>query len=365
MPAAWRRMIAFVQVENFGLAVEGRENPGLAGRPVALLHSEAQPRLVEVSPEAAALGLRPGMAWQEANATCPGLGRLAARPAHYAALSARLWDALADISPDLEPLASGAAYLDLTACQAYYRHDPWRVAGLIQEALAAAGMPGATVAIAGDKTTARLAARTGAPGALLVVTPAAAGALLAPLPVALLCGEAPLLAEFFAAHGVSRCGEVQRLPAAVLAQRFGNHGRRLWLMAQGLDPDPVRPRREEPRGPLLGRLLPPGACTEAALLDAFRALSGKLGQRLAREGWQARELRIGLRAPEGWRREWTTLAPPPDGEMFTPCRRFLRRHWFGEEVHQVELLPAPERTAFRQEDIFRRAGRGRSGTARS
>jgi DNA polymerase-4 len=365
MAAPWRRMIAFVHVDSFGLAVEQAENPGLAGRPVVLLHSDALPRLVEASPEARALGLRTGMEWETASAGCPGLGRLPARPAHYAAVSARLWEALASISPDLEPFAAGAAFLDLTACQAYYRHDPRYIAGLMQEALAAAGAPAATVAIAADKTTARIAAQGAAPGAVTVIAPGDAAAVLAPLPLSRLCGDSPLLAAFFAGHGVADCGGLARLPVAVVAQRFGNHGRRLWLMAQGLDPDPVRPRREEARSPLLGRLLPPGPTTEEALLGAFRALCGKLGQRLAREGWQAQELRIGLRAPEGWRREWTVLPAPAQDDLFAPCRRFLRRHWFGEEVRQVDLLPAPESIAFRQEDIFRGARGGRGRTVRS
>lgn len=358
-------MIAFVHVDNFGLAVEQAENPLLAGRPVALLYSEALPRLVEASAEARLLGLRAGMDWEAASATCPGLGRLPARPAHYAAVSARLWEALAGISPDLEPFAPGAAFLDLTACQAYYRHDPRHVARLVQEVLAGAGAAPATVAIAGDKTTARLAAQMAPAGEVRVVGPGDAAGLLATLPLSSLCGEAPALAEFFAAHGVADCGGLARLPVAVVAQRFGNHGRRLWLMAQGLDPDPVRPRREEARGPLLGRLLPPGPTTEEALLGAFRGLCGKLGQRLAREGWQARELRIGLRAPEGWRREWTLLPDAARDELYTPCRRFLRRHWFGEEIRQVDLLPAPEAASFRQEDIFRGARPGRGRTARS
>lgn len=363
--APWRRMIAFVHVDSFGLAVEQADNPLLAGRPVVLLHSESMPRLVEVSPEARALGLRPGMDWDVARATCPGLGRLPARPAHYAAASARLWEALAGISPDIEPFAAGAAFLDLTACQAYYRHDPRHVARLLQAALAGAGAASATVAIAGDKTTARVAAQRATPGAVQVVPPGEAAGVLAPLPLSSLCGDAPALLDFLAAHGVADCGGLTRLPVAVLAQRFGNHGRRLWLMAQGLDPDPVRPRRKDARGPLLGRLLPPGPTSEDALLGAFHALCGKLGQRLAREGWEARELRIGLRAPEGWRREWITLEAAAAHDLFAPCRRFLRRHWFGEEIRQVDLLPAPECPGYRQEDIFRggRAGHGR--TARS
>lgn len=352
-------MIAFVQVDNFGLAVERAGNPGLEDRPVALLHSPRQPRLVEVSAAARAAGLQPGMDLAEAEARCPELGRLWARPTLYAAAAARLWDALAGISPDLEPFAAGAAFLDLTACQAYYRHDPGHIARLLQDALARAGMAGASVAVSGDKTSARMAAQRGPSGGTQVLAPAAAAAWLAPLPLSALCGEADAVTGFFLSHGVTCCGDMPRLPVALAAQRFGNHGRRLWLMAQGLDPEPVRSRPELPGGPLLGRLLPPGPCDADSLLAAYEALVTRLVQRLAREGWAPRELCIGLRAPEGWRRDRLLLDGAAPADLLLPCRRFLRRHWFGEEVRQVELLPVAGGATARQEDIFQAPGRRR------
>lgn len=349
-------MIAFVRMDNFGIALERQENPLLAGRPVALLFSDAQPVVTEASAEAQ--GVLPGMAWEAALAACPGLGRLTARPAHYAAASARLLEALDDISPDREPFAPGAAFLDLTACQAYHRHDPLRVGRLLLEAVAAAGGPACSVGIAGDKTTARLAAQ--AAGGVRVVPPAEAAAWLAPLTLAELCGAGPGVTEFLASHGVQCCGDLQALPVAVPAQRFGNHGRRLWLMARGQDPEAVRPRVEAAGPwPALGRLLPPGCRDAEALLAAFHGLAGKLALRLQREGWPARELRLGLRAPEGWRFEWVGLATTDATALAAPCRRFLRRHWFGEEVRQLQLLPAPQRAEVLQPDFF---ARRRGGT---
>ncbi|MES2918209.1 MAG: DNA polymerase IV [Pseudomonadota bacterium] len=353
-------MIAFVRMDRFGLAMERQDNPGLAGRPIVLLHSESVPRLVEASPEAESFGLYPGMAWEEARLRCPGLGRLTARPSHYAAQSARLLDPLQEISPDLEPFAAGAAFLDLSACQDYYRHDPDRIGALLLARLAAAGAPAAAVGIGGDKTTARWAAGAAGAGETLVVRPAEAAARLAPLTLDELCGAGPQIAAFLASHGVQTCGDMQRIPISLPARRFGNHGRRLWLMAQGRDPSPVR-RHHAPSGagPLLGRLLPPGSCEADGLIAAFQSLADKLHLRLRREGWQARELRLGLRAPEGWRQEWVTLAEGDDsGLLVAPWRRFLQRHWFGEEVRQIQLLPAPARAAAEQADIFLRRGRG-------
>lgn len=357
--ASWRRMIAFVRMDNFGLAVEQQENPALAARPVVLLHSESMPRLLEVSAEASAGGLHPGMDWEDALRQCPGLGRLTARPAHYASRSGRLLESLQDISPDLEPFAAGEAYLDLSACQAYYRHDPAHIGALLLARLAAAGAPVAAVGISGDKTTARWAARAAGAGNVKVVPPQEAATTLAPLTLEEVWGVGPQVAAFFASHGVHICGDMGRIPISLPARRFGNHGRRLWLMAQGRDPAPVRIRQDPvATGPLLGRLLPPGSGEAEILLAAFQGLAEKLHARLRRDGWQARELRLGLRAPEGWRQEWVLLAEGDDVRVLVaPCRRFLQRHWFGEEVRQIQLLPAPERATVRQADIFLRRAR--------
>lgn len=362
-------MIAFVHGGDFGIAVERAHHPDLAGRPLVLLHSEALPLLAELSPEARAAGLFPGQAWDEAAAACPGLARIVGRPALYSAESTRLLQALAAISPELEPFAPGEAFLDLTGCQSYYRHDPHRIATLLQDAVAAAGGPPCAVGIAGDKTTARWAARQAGPGGVAVVAPAEAAARLAPLSLAELCGAGPGVTEFLAGLGVHRCGDMARIPVGVPASRFGNHGRRLWLMAQGMDPAPVRPRTTEPGAgvlPGLGRLLPPACADAGQLLAALQQLATRLQLRLQRDGLAVRHFRVGLRAPEGWRQEGVQLADPADWPGH--FRRLLRRHWFGEVIRQVHLQALADPADVQQDDIFsggRRSGGRRSGGRRS
>ncbi|HEX4869874.1 MAG TPA: hypothetical protein VFV15_04005 [Moraxellaceae bacterium] len=360
----WRRMVACVQVPGFGLAVEALDNPGLAVRPVALLHSATQALVTEATPVARTAGVAPGMDWATAAAACAGLGRIVARPEHYAGVAARMGEALAAISPELETGLPGTVLLDLTPCQAYYRHDPDRIASLLLDCVRAAGAPVPGVGISGDRTTAQVAARQAGAGGARVVPPDAAAAHLAPLTLEELCGAGPLVTAFLADHGVARCGDMARIPHGLLARRFGNVGRRLWLMAQGRDPAPVRARgpadaREAPGGGLL-RTLPPACRDEAALLEALLQLAARLLARLSREGWTGPELRVALRAPEGWRRDVVPLPATADlAALAPPLRRFLRRHWFGEEVRQLHLQPAPPPRDLQQRDFFA-AGRRRA-----
>lgn len=358
-------MVACVQVEDFGLAVEHLDNPLLSGRAVALLHSPAQPLVMEVSPAARSAGVAPGMEWTGAVAACPELARVMARPERYSEMALRLANGLAAISPDIEPCLPGTVYIDLTHCQSYYRHDPARIAALLHASVREAGSPAAGVGISGDRTTAGTAARQAGPGGSLVVFPEAAASHLGPLTLEELCGAGPLVTAFLAEHGVHRCGDMARIPYGLLVQRFGNHGRRLWLMAQGRDPSPVRPRggsSPADRGNVgLLRTLPPACRDEDSLHAALLQLAQKLLARLAREGWTGQELRVGLRAPEGWRRDRLTLPGGQEAAALAPAlRRFLRRHWYGEEVRQLHLEGMVPAVGGHQADFFRPASRRHS-----
>lgn len=350
----WRRMIASAVMEDFFAAVERLDNPRLQQRPLGVVNGEQGAILIAVSAEARAAGIEAGMRWSQASERCPELARVVARPARYAEISGRVMAALAEVSPEVEVFAAGEAFLDLTRCQRYYRHDSRRIAALIRETVRKACGLDCAVGLAGDKTTARWAARQAGTDGHLIVHPDAAEALLAPLPLDELCGIGPGIAEFFAAYDIRLCGDMKKIPASVPAQRFGNLGRRLWLMAQGRDPAPVdsRPRVQSPL--IQGRLLPPLTRDVAVLQGAFLQLAERMAQRLRRDGLVVQDFQLGLLAPEGWRQAWLQCEQPTDDArtIFQLCKRFLRQHWFGEVVQQIHIQGGPPRKASLQPDFF-------------
>lgn len=341
-------MIALVALPNFPAAVEQHDNPRLQGQPLGLVAAEHSGTLIALSPEALAAGLLPGSRREDALQQCPGLRYLVAQPARYAERSARIMQALQNVSPELEVFALDEAYLDLTSCQSYYRNRPERIVELIRQTVRqASGGLDCVVGLSGDKTTARWAAHNAGSG---IVLPEAAEAALAALPLAAL-GMGADVVQFFAEHGVQVCGDMKKIPGSLPARRFGNLGRRLWLMAQGRDPSPVDPVAAQ-RPP--ARTLPPATRNPAILQTHYLQLAEKAALALRREGRRLQDFQIGLRAPEGWRHAaLQTDAPTDDGlAIFQLCKRFLRQSWFGEEVQQVYvqgLLPVP---VARQPDFF-------------
>lgn len=352
-PLAWRRMVAFVTVDKFRVQLEERENPLLEGRAFAIVTTEKGGTVLAASDAALTAGLRPGMRWAEALVRCPTLARVVARPGRYAEQSGRLMGALEEISPTLEVFDEAAAFIDLTDCQAYYRHDPERIARLIHATVARASNLPCQIGLGGDKTSARWAARQAEAGKYTIIRPEGAAAALAPHPVVEVLGIGPGMSAVLAQHGVRLCGDMQKLSIHLLARQFGNHGRRVWLMAQGRDPAPVLVARVDALRFQHQRRLPPGTRDLLVLQTVYLQLAERLAADLRREGTLAGEFRIGLHGPEGWREELVLTRPCADMRSLLPlCARFLRRHWFGEEVGALRLSACLGPEAIRQPDIF-------------
>jgi DNA polymerase-4 len=361
---AWRRMIALVDMDAFFASVEQLDNPRLQGRPVGVVNGEQGSTIIAASYEARPFGIRTGTRWAEARQRCPDCVRIVARPARYAEVSTRIMAALHDVSPDIEVFSIDEAFLDLTSCQRYYRYRPEHVGTLIQQTVYEASGLACSVGISGDKTTAKWAARQQKPRGMTIVLPEEAEATLAPLALTELCGIGPGIAEFFAEYGVFTCGDMKKIPISVPARRFGNLGRRLWLMAQARDPAAVDTRQHEQKSMSHGKILPPQTRNPAILHTYYLHLAEKMAIRLRRNDQVIRDFHIGLRAPEGWRQAWMQSEQPTnDGlAIFQLCKRFLRQHWFGEVVQQVHIhgnTPAP---AGAQPDFFAGTSDGNSGS---
>lgn len=334
-------MIACVEVGALPADIEQLDNPRLRNLPVAVTGSGQDPVIIAVSAEAGRLGLEPGCRWADARLIHPECTGIRARPARYAEVSATMMAALAAISPELEVFSETEAFLDLTSCQSYYRYRPDATGRLIRQKVREASGLSCSVGISGDKTTARWAAKQAGPEGLTIIAPDAAEAALADVPLAAL-GMGPGIVAFLAGHGVHACGDMKRLPVSVLADRFGNLGRRLWLMAQARDPAPLESGQPEPPMPGIGRTLSPGLRDPGLLQACCHDLADRMGARLRRDGRMAHDIHISLRAPDGWRQAWLACDHPTDDSQALSrlCRRFLRQHWFGEAVSQIRLHAA-------------------------
>ncbi|HET8541350.1 MAG TPA: DNA polymerase Y family protein [Anaeromyxobacter sp.] len=333
----------------------GLEPPasGADARPLAVV---AEGRIACCDRAARAAGVRRGATVAEALAAC---GRLATVPldaaADLAALRA-LAEALLALAPAVEVSAPDALLLDaaaahLLAPRGAPAEDGERV--LARRAIAVAAEIGwtARAAVATGRAPARALAAHASED-VVAVAPGATARALGPLSLGAL-GLPPPVVERLAGLGVRDAAALARLPAGVLAHRFGPAGVAAARLARGEDASPLVPYVPEALPEEALELEAPAASAEP-LLFALKRLADRVAARLAGRGLGATRLRIVLRLdPRGEERILAPLASPSAAvaRWLLP----LKEHLFsmrlpgavtGLRLAAIEVAPvAPEQLA--------------------
>jgi DNA polymerase-4 len=223
---------------------------------------------------------------------------VASRPRRYAEVSANIMRALARFTPDIEVFSVDEAFLDVTRCRNLWG-TPLEIAQRVKNTVFEHSGILCSVGVSGDKTTAKFAARQQKPDGLTIIPPWQARASLAGVALTELCGVNSGIASMLARYRVFRCADLQKLPISVLGKRFGNPGRRIWLMAQGLDPEPVRSRIPQPGSVGHGKVLPPDTRDADTIRIYLMHMAYKLGERLRANHLVADQFLFGLRLHQG------------------------------------------------------------------
>jgi protein ImuB len=236
-PASIRRrcehvfgMIVCVLLPRFELTVAAREREGLLKQPVALAPEPSTVQQVgQVSLSAEASGIHPGMGLGEALARCPRLMLISPDPVGVADLWERMLVRLESIGAEVEPDRPGLACFEARGLVRLHGG----VEGVLAAARRALRIPARYGAAPSRFAAVVAATRARACRPLIVAggaTPATdrerVRAFLAPMSVKLLRAQ-PELADLpgtLERLGIATLGELQALPAATLADRFGRVG---------------------------------------------------------------------------------------------------------------------------------------------
>lgn len=338
----------------FFASVEQVDNPQWRARPVALTNGDIGTCIITCSYEARAHGVRTGMHIEQARRLCPQLIRVSSRPRRYAEVSANIMRALAGFTPDIEIFSVDEAFLDVTRCQQLWG-GPDQIARRIKQVVYESSGVLCSVGVSGDKTTAKFAARQHKPDGLTIIPPWQARDYLAATPLTELCGVNDGIAGLLARYGVYRCADLQKLPISVLGKRFGNPGRRIWLMAQGLDPEPVKTGIPAAQSIGHGKVLPPNTRSGDTIRVYLMHMAHRLAERLRSNQLVAQQFLFGLRLYRGWLRTIERSLLPSDDEMviYRLGCRWLDEYWHGQGIWQVRIVALNPKIPC-QNDLFQR-----------
>jgi protein ImuB len=304
--------VVCVLIPRFSLLAATATRQELLSAPLALAPEPGGVAQVgEVSGPAEAFGVRAGMSLGEALARCPELTLVPADPGRAEAGWERVLRRLEGIGAAVEPGRAGEAFFDAAGLRGLWGGH---VEGVISRARRTVGAP-TRIGVGPMRFCAYAAARRARSRRARIVPAGAARAFLAPLPVELVrerlaaeAGNGPAargLEELVGALerlGVETLGELARLPADAVADRFGALGLRARRLAGG-DDEPLRPRR---RGEELVEALElPEAASGEQLGRALELLVDRLLAQRARRGRTLRKVRLEARLAAGgsWRAE--------------------------------------------------------------
>ncbi len=339
------RQIVCFRVPSLHIAVARASAPALRRRPVAVAPPTARAVLFEVSAEAAAEGVCPGMPLDLARLRCPGLKIIAPQSEGVPAAHAAVLESLRCFSPIWEPIRPGHFYLDLTGTARLFGRAVDTAARMEQEVLDRYHLSG-VAGVATNKLVSHIAADAVLkPPDLCGVDPGAEQTFLAPQPVAALpslhrlCGgKTPDFLEMLGELDLATLGRVAATPPAHLELVVGPRSRLMRQWAAGFDPTPVWPAERRPSLEA-SYTFAPDEVDDAALLAVLYGLLERL----------CRQLRGGARLCAGVRLDLVQT----DGVEFSGRAPVAPTHW------ECDLYPAVEKLYFR---LFQRRVRIRRMT---
>jgi DNA polymerase IV len=235
------RNIIHLDMDCFYAAIEVRDKPELAGKPVAV--GGARDRrgvLTTCNYEARKFGVRSAMPTFQALQRCPDLIVMPTRFEVYRSESATIREILRRFTPLVEPLSLDEAFLDVSM-----RNDnPAALAKTIRELIFQSTQLTASAGIAPNKMLAKIASDWNKPNGQFEIPQEDIPDFMQELPVHKLWGIGAKSAEKFQRLGIRTCGELQRCSKIQLHEWFGKFGLELYLLCRGEDRREVTPERE-------------------------------------------------------------------------------------------------------------------------
>lgn len=351
---SWKRAIILIDMNCFFAAVEQLDHPAWRTRPIAVTNGSLGTCIITSSYEARQYGIKTGMRIREAKKLCPHLIQAPSRPRRYAEISIKIMEALQQITPDIEIFSIDEAFLDISKCLHLYA-SPIDAAKQTQKIVhQVSGLP-CSIGLSGDKTTAKYAAELKKPNGLTIIPPWEAEQTLANVRVNKLCGIGTNTTRFLAQHNVIYCKDMAKIPIGVLAKRFGNLGRRMWLMCQGKDPDPIHTTIAPPKSIGHGKVLPPKTSDLEVVKVNFFYMAEKVAWRLRHNHMYAGIFFIGMYAANwGWLAiKYKTLEATNDGkQIYFGCKKLLQDFPNSGIITQIQVTALNPQAHFKQLSLF-------------
>ncbi|THB74329.1 MAG: DNA polymerase IV [Gammaproteobacteria bacterium] len=242
--SAKQRKIIHCDCDCFFAAVEIRDNPVLADKPVAVGGTPEKRGVISTCNYIARkYGVHSAMASATAMKLCPKLIILRGDMNKYRVVSQQIIAIYREYTNIIEPLSLDEAFLDVsnsTNCKG----SATLMAQEIREKIKQKTGITASAGIAPNKFLAKIASDWNKPDGQFVVLPEEIDDFVAELPVKKLFGVGKVTAEKMTNMGIETCADLQQISNFDLVKKFGTFGDRLYKLCRGIDNREVKTERK-------------------------------------------------------------------------------------------------------------------------
>lgn len=237
------RKIIHIDMDCFYAAIEMRDFPELANKPIAVGgNANRRGVIATCNYKARTFGVRSAMPTAQALKLCPSLILQPVRMDVYQNESKYIKQLFAEYTDLIEPLSLDEAYLDVSNSLQCQGSATW-IAQELRAKIYQARQLTASAGIAPNKSLAKIASDWNKPNGQMVIRPEDIPSFILHLPVRKLFGVGPKMEERLKHLKIITCADLQQHSQDSLIQHFGTIGQRLYELARGIDERPVNPER--------------------------------------------------------------------------------------------------------------------------
>jgi DNA polymerase-4 len=234
--------IAHVDCDAFYAAIEKRDRPHLADRPV-IVGGGRRGVVATACYIARVHGVHSAMPMFRALEACPGAVVIPPDMAKYATVARQVRAMMIALTPLVEPLSIDEAFLDLAGTGLIHAMSPARALAAFADRVERHLGITVSIGLSHNKFLAKIASDIDKPRGMHLIGRAETVDFLADQPVSIIWGVGNALQRRLAEDGMRRIADLRTAGEPALTVRYGAIGRRLAALAWGRDERPVTPER--------------------------------------------------------------------------------------------------------------------------
>lgn len=336
-----QRVIFLVDMNAFYISCETTRRPEIRGRPAAVAGDPKKRSgiILTANYEARSYGVRTSMTIFEAQKKCPNIILLKPDHAFYSQMSGRVMDILGRYTPVVEQNSVDEAWLDMTGC-ATLRDGPSAAAEKIMDEIKDSLGLWCSIGISENKFLSKMASDMKKPLGITELWKSEIQTKLWPLPVEAMYGIGSRTANRLKSFGMYTIGDIAQYGKEILPQNLGKYGALIYNLANGIDNEPVAPRRQDAMKSI-GRstTLPVDVTDYDFARRVLLSLAEEVGADARRHGKKGTTVQITLKYADFTTitRQTTVAATNLTKDIASAGAQLLKNNWTGRPVRLVGI----------------------------